>query len=338
VRLPSRRRALGGGAAIAVVAVTFALLLPQIANYTDVLDVIRDLSPAWLAALVVVAAINVVTFAPPWMASLPGLGFRQAMVLTQTSTALSSAVPGGDAVGIGVSYAMLRAWAFPTTAVTAAVVVTGVWNQLINVGIPIVSVAALSAQGTSDPLLKTASLIGLGILAAVLAGIVVGMRSDPQAQRIGDMAGRILTRLARIVRRGPYDAVGASFVTFRREAVGLLARRWWVITLAQLAGHLSVYLVLLVSLRAVGVDAGQVTWVEALAAWSTVRLLTAIPITPGGLGVVELGLSAALVGFGGNNDEVVAAVLLYRALTFLPPIALGAILGLTWRRHSQPAA
>jgi uncharacterized protein (TIRG00374 family) len=90
-------------------------------------------------------------------------------------------------------------------------------------------------------------------------------------------------------------------------------------------------------LRAVGVDSSQVTWVEALASWSLVRLLTAVPITPGGLGVVELGLSAALVGFGGSNDEVVAAVLLYRALTFLPPIALGAILGLTWRRHSQPA-
>ena len=60
-------------------------------------------------------------------------------------------------------------------------------------------------------------------------------------------------------------------------------------------------------------SSSEVTWVEALAAWGLVRLLTAVPITPGGLGVVELGLSAALVGFGGSNDEVVAAVLLYRA-------------------------
>ena len=108
-----------------------------------------------------------------------------------------------------------------------------------------------------------------------------------------------------------------------------------MITLAQLAGHLTVFLVLLVSLRAVGVDASQVSVVEALAAWSLIRLLTAIPITPGGLGIVEVGLSAALVGFGGPNDACVAAVLLYRALTFVPPVLLGMLLGLTWRRHAN---
>ena len=74
--------------------------------------------------------------------------------------------------------------------------------------------------------------------------------------------------------------------------------------LAQLAGHLTaVFLVLLVSLRAVGVDASQVSLVEALAAWSLIRLLTAIPITPGGLGIVEVGLSAALVGSAGRERE-----------------------------------
>ena len=44
--------------------------------------------------------------------------------------------------------------------------------------------------------------------------------------------------------------------------------------------------------------------VEALAAWSLIRLLTAIPITPGGLGIVEVGLSAALVGFGGPQRRL----------------------------------
>ena len=45
---------------------------------------------------------------------------------------------------------------------------------------------------------------------------------------------------------GPRTGRGESFVEFRQEAVGLLARRWWAITAAQLAGHLSVYGVLLV--------------------------------------------------------------------------------------------
>jgi uncharacterized protein (TIRG00374 family) len=95
-----------------------------------------------------------------------------------------------------------------------------------------------------------------------------------------------------------------------------------------------VFGVLLVALRATGVGSDEVSWVEALAAWGLVRLLTAVPLTPGGVGIVELGLSGALVGFGAHNAEAVAAVLLYRALTVLPTLLLGAVLGLTWRRHS----
>jgi len=76
----------------------------------------------------------------------------------------------------------------------------------------------------------------------------------------------------------------------------------------------------------------QVTLTEAFAAWTLVRLLGSLPITPGGLGVVELGLTGALVGFGGRNDAVVAAVLLYRALTILPTLVLGLIAGALWRR------
>jgi putative heme transporter len=78
--------------------------------------------------------------------------------------------------------------------------------------------------------------------------------------------------------------------------------------------------------------------VEALAAWGLIRLLTAVPITPAGVGIVELGLSSALVGFGAGNAKAVAAVLLYRALSLFPTLILGALLGLTWRRHRAPQA
>ena len=70
----------------------------------------------------------------------------------------------------------------------------------------------------------------------------------------------------------------------------------------------------------------------AFAAWTLTRLLTAIPITPGGIGIVELGLTGALVAAGGQNDAVVAAVLLYRLLTWLPPILVGAPSAVFWRR------
>jgi uncharacterized protein (TIRG00374 family) len=72
--------------------------------------------------------------------------------------------------------------------------------------------------------------------------------------------------------------------------------------------------------------------VEAFAAWSLVRLLGSLPITPGGIGVVEVGLTTVLVGFGGDNAEVVAAVLLYRFLTIFPTLLLGLAAGVIWRR------
>ncbi len=74
-------------------------------------------------------------------------------------------------------------------------------------------------------------------------------------------------------------------------------------------------------------------WQTSLAAFAFVRLLTVLPITPGGLGITELGLIAILASGVGHRAgaQVTAAVLLYRAVTYLPPIPLGAIACLVWR-------
>ena len=73
--------------------------------------------------------------------------------------------------------------------------------------------------------------------------------------------------------------------------------------------------------------------IEAFAAWSLVRVLGAVPFTPGGLGLVELGLSGALVAFGAANADAVAVTLLYRCLTVLPTLGLGMLAAATWRTH-----
>jgi uncharacterized membrane protein YbhN (UPF0104 family) len=77
-------------------------------------------------------------------------------------------------------------------------------------------------------------------------------------------------------------------VRFRGDVIALLQPRWHWLTLTTLVSHLSLFLVLLLALRHVGVAESQVSWIEVLAAFSLVRLLSAFPITPGGLGVVEL--------------------------------------------------
>jgi uncharacterized protein (TIRG00374 family) len=327
------RRWLPAGAGIAVVAATFAFLLPQVASYRDVWDEVSELSWEWVAVLAAVTVLNVATFPPPWMAALPGLGYRRALAMTQASTALSMVVPGGAAVGMAGSYGMLRSWSFEARPVATAVTLTGVWNQFVNLGLPAVALVLLTVTGGGHPLLTTAALAGFAGLVVAVTGLALALASDGLAHGIGDAAARVASRALRVVRRGPVGWDGRAFVRFRHEASGIVRRRWHVLTVATLAGHLTVFVVLLCSLRAFGVPATDVSWIEAFAAWSLVRILGVVPLTPGGIGVVELGLTGLLVGFGGANAAVVAAVLVYRFLTMVPTLLLGLLAAATWRRH-----
>ena len=289
-----RRRLISVGLGLAVVAATFVYVLPRIADYGEVWGVVRDLSLLGIGLLILATLLNLVTFAPPWMVALPHLGFRRAFVLTQASTASTYVAPGGAAVGVAL--------------------------------------ALLTIQQERNALLQTVALIGLAVFVVAASAFVIGLSTPKLARFVGESAARLVNRVFHLFRSGAVGWTGESFVRFRNDAVGLLGRRWHVLTLATLAGQLTVFVLLLVSLRVLDVSAAEVTAVEAFAAWSLVRLLGSLPITPGGIGVVEVGLTTALVGFGGDNAEVVAAVLVYRFLTIVPTLLLGLIGGATWQR------
>ena len=82
-----------------------------------------------------------------------------------------------------------------------------------------------------------------------------------------------------------------------------------------------------------GVSDDDVGWAQVLVVFAFARLLTAIPLTPGGVGVVELALIEGLTRAGGDDPKVVAAVLLFRLLTYVLPIALGLGTYMFWRRN-----
>jgi uncharacterized protein (TIRG00374 family) len=234
---------------------------------------------------------------------------------------------------MALSFAMLRAWGFAGTAVGLAVAVTGVWNQLAMLAFPAVGLALLALSGGAHRALDTIAVVGLAIFVGVVIAFAAGLSTPRLARRIGDSAARGATWALGLIRKGPVNWDGESFVRFRSRTNSLLRSRWHVLTLATLAGQLTVFLVLLVSLRVLGVSGDEVSAVEAFAAWALVRLLGSIPITPGGLGIVELGLTTALVGFGGSQVEVVAAVLVYRVMTMVPTLAIGLLAGATWKRY-----
>jgi putative heme transporter len=327
-----RRRQMALGAlGLVVVVVTFAVVLPRIADYGEVWELVKGLDRAWLLALAGAVILNIFTFAPPWMVALPGLRLRQALPFTQASTALTYVAPGGGIVGMAGSYGLLRAWGFDPREVARAVTLTGIWNQLANLLLPVLAVLLLSIEEQRDALLTTVAVIGGIVFAGAVGLLTLVLWSDGLARGVGELVESVVNRVLTIISRGPLVGWPARLVHFRRATVDLIRRRWHVLTVAAIAGNLAVFLVLLVSLRAVGVDSSQVTWVEAFAGWSLARALQLIPLTPGGVGPVELGLTGILVGFGGPNAGVVAAVLLYRAFTILPTLLLGLATMAAWR-------
>jgi uncharacterized protein (TIRG00374 family) len=291
-----------------------------------------------LVILGLLAVWNLCTYAFVWMAVTPGLGFWRAMAMTQATTAVANTVPGGSAIGVGMTYSMLGSWSYSRSRTTTAVLVSGVWNSFIKLGMPVLALALVALQGDAPGRRVVAALVGIAGLVAAVVVFALLLRSENQARRFGLLAGRVASRLLRLVGRPPVAGWELATVKFRSRTIGLVEHRWRSITATSLVSHLSLYLVLLVALRDVGVSDAEVSWAQVLAVFAFARLATAIPLTPGGLGFVEGVLVTGLVGAGGDPDEVAAAVVVYRALTWALPILVGIGCYLWWRRRSWTAA
>lgn len=331
--LSSARRALRLLLSVAVVVAIFVGVLPRIASVSDVWPVITGMSALEVLVLTAVAGLSLLTYAPVLMASLPGLTLAQSVVVTQSSTAVANTLPAGGALGVGMTFAMYASWGFRRAASALSVVVTGIWNTLVKLALPFAALGVVAVAGNARPGLAAAAAAGIAAVVGVAAFLAVALSSERFARRTGESLGRGASRARAIFRRPPVVGWGERAVDFRRESIGLLRRRWLALSFTVVVSQLSLYAVLLVTLRNVGVSEDQVGWAEVLAAFAFVRLLSALPITPGGVGVVELGLTAALVAAGGNEAQVVAAALVFRALTYLAPIPFGAVTYVVWRRR-----
>lgn len=320
-------------AGAALVLIVFLVFLPRVVSYRDVWDAFRSLSSIELVLVGFAAVVNILTYGLSLMAALPRIRYHFALAATLASQASTYVVPGGPTVGLGIAFLMLRAWGFARRHITLALGLVTVSNQLATLAFPPIALLVLLLAGERNPLLETVSMIGLVLLGIVASLVIFSLHSEWLACRVGDGAAAVVSAGLRLLRRPPVGWSGEDLARFRGDALTLLGSRWHWLTLGTLAGHLSVFLVLFVTLRAVGVSGDEVSLAEAFAAWSVVRVLGAIPILPGGFGVVEVGLTTALVGFGGDEAGVVASVVVYRFLTVGIPLVCGAIAGALWRRH-----
>jgi uncharacterized protein (TIRG00374 family) len=329
------RKLVAIGLSLGVTILVFVFLLPRVASYSDVWATIQDMT--WLEdlTLAIVALWNLVSYQPVQMSALPGLSFGQATISSQASTAVSNTVPAGAAFGLGTTAAMYNSWGFKRRPITLSLLVTGLWNNFTKLALPIVALALVVISGDPGGGLVLASVIGVLALATFIVLFAAILRSERAAFRIGEWGSNFVNRFRARRRKDPIGGFGHTLVKFRSETIHLVRYRGFALTITTIISHLSLFLVLLVALRHVGVSNAEISWQEALATFSFVRLLAAIPITPGGVGVVELGMTAGLVAAGGEGveEQVVAATLLFRALTFLPPIPIGAVCYLIWRRQ-----
>lgn len=335
-RRTAAKRVLQASVSLVIVVGIFVGVLPRFASYSDVWDTIRDMTGLELSTLGVIGAWNIVTYWFVLVAVLPGLRYREAAVVNQASTAVSNTLPAGGAIGVGVTYAMYTSWGFAGPEIALSALVSGIWNNFVKLGMPVFAVAILALTGDLTAARVAAATAGLVVLAGAILMFGLILRSERLARAVGARLGRIVSLLRATVRRSPIGDWGESALTFRRQTIGLLETRWLVLTVATLISHASLYIVLLVTLRHVGVSESEVGWAQVLAAFALVRLISALPITPGGLGVVEAGYTIALtVGVDAGTDaQIVAAVLVFRAVTFFIPIPLGAAAYSYWRRNT----
>lgn len=331
---PSRRaltRGLAVAGSLVVVGLVFALALPSIARYGAVWNELRGLTPVWLAALAAAVLVNSVTSALPWRVLLPRLGFVWALRITQASTALITVLPGGAPAGMALSFAMLRTRRIDRGAAAMTVALSGVWSQLSTFLFPVVALAAIAASGPLPRPAVWAAIAGVVVAAVAVALLALALARPRRALLLGGATRSAFALLLRLVRRPPPSWSRSGMLRLRRSTLGAIRRHGLALTLATLANQLTAYVVFDLSLRAVGISTSQVSVADSFTAWSLARLIESLPLTPGGLGLVELGLTGMLVAFGAPHAPLVAAVLLYRGLVVVPTLALGAVAGLTWR-------
>jgi putative heme transporter len=332
-RLRHGRRIVSTVASVVLVAAIFGFALPHFASYRSVWASVQMMTWPRVLLVAISAAISLVAGWLVICSVLPSVRLREAAVVNLGSTAVANTLPAGGALAMGISWTMLSSWGVSAAEYVLYTLVSGIWNVFARLGLPIIALMILLTVSRPQAGLLAGAVAGLVLLVIVAVGFGLLLRSESFALRADAALQRALTAACRLARRAPPSSAAGSLQGFRERACRLLAARGWRITAATAVNSLALWLVLLASVRGVGLSQSQVPWQTSLAAFAFVRLLTVLPVTPGGVGITELGLVSILTAGADHKvaGQVTAAVLLCRAATYLAPIPSGALACVAWR-------
>lgn len=329
---------IGGIVTVAVLGIIFLGILPQFTNYADAWDALQRIETLGLIVLSLGVLVNVLVYVWPYQAALPGLHYWPGFVVRQTSFLISNTVPAGGAIGLGVQYAMLSDYGFGAAPATAAIGITGLWNLAVTLALPWLAIVGVVLTGQTAGAPITAAVVGLIVIIGGIVVLTLILRSEDTARRIGETTDRIINGVVHRFKRDLDINLTKTIIDFRASTVDVIRERWVLVTVTNFGQQLAQFAILALAIYALqDTSWDPVNLVEALAAFSFARLLSFIPITPGGLGTVDAAMIAFLTGFGASSADATAAVLLWRALTFFPQVAIGIITFLIWRRKRSRA-
>ncbi len=317
-RAAFRRRAAGRTfKVLATVAVVYFIIL-NIPGLRNAVDQLGEVKPGLLVIGLVLSFTALLCYSVMTRHALGPVGAHLSlwrMFRIQLSTrALSSLVPGGSAAGSALGYRLLTVsnvpgpdagFALATAGLASAVVLNFVlWFGLV-VSIPLRGV---------NPVYGTAAIAGIilmGIAAAIIFGLIEGQhRSEKLLRAIArklhmneDRAGEAVRHIA-----GRMQELSEDRPLLRRLV--MWATLNWLIDAAALW----------VFLRAFG---GDLPIDGLIVAFGLANVLAAVPLTPGGLGVVEGVYVPVIVGFGLPRATAVVGVVSYRIAQYWLPIVVG---------------
>jgi uncharacterized membrane protein YbhN (UPF0104 family) len=303
-------------AALAVTALVLYGVAPAIGEVLGAWPQVADLKPWWLAIMLVAEAASCWCL---WELQALSIGTHDTTAVATSQLAggaLGRVIPGGAATAAATQYNMLNASDVPRGAIATGLAAATV---LQIAGLCVLPALALPAivfgLRVPETLLETA-ILGLGLFVAMLAVGLGVARSDKSLRLPGDraLAPSFPDRL--VVQR---DEVAERLGDRLLYACGAAVGRWLFDLLA-----------LVTAIIAVG---AQPRFSLVLLAYVAAQLLAQIPVTPGGIGVVEAGLTATLALAGVHGGDAAVATLAYRLVSYWLMLPAGLVAWVVHRRR-----
>ncbi|MFI7540821.1 YbhN family protein [Actinoplanes sp. NPDC049599] len=315
--------------AVAVVALAVVGLRGRLPDPRAFVAALAGADSGWIALAALLQVVSLVAFAGQQRRLLADLGVRlrvrRLLAITLARSALSISLPAGAAVSTAYAIREYQKAGVSRRIGAASAVVSGLASLG---GLTLLYVAGGAGLVARDPgaYLSWRPLAVVAALAGITtAGIVLGRRYGARPQRtpagparVG-RAGRLITRLLTSGR----DAW--------RAGAGLRVRDWAAALAYAAVNWLTDLLCLAAACRAFGLPVGVTTLAGI---YLGVQIVRQVPLTPGGVGVIETALVAGLTAAGATAVSAAAAVLVYRLLSCWLIIPAGGAAGLALRRAS----